>query len=571
MKLRLLCVGLALVPGLALAADPRDPQTAQPPMTLPQARIDSVDTAAWPHVRVLATVLDASGRPVQPKALKRLAVIDAKKASAAPYVLFRQGKPDEAFKGAKLQTRDKAAVPLAAVVVVAGYQHESLRQGSLGQRLKEALSAGWKQFAKGDRVNAVWYGDRLYRFHALKGRTGELDDVETRQRDCATALAEARAEGPLSLIAGSADDKDHPPPPPGTWLCGLQDEPKTVGALVKTAPFKGYFPRLFGLGAPFYEVGRYCAPPPEGLEGFGQFTAANVRSQKDQRERAADKGLPPEFVTSAFDEALTTLLLDARPGEEQALVLVSDGRDGYFRELELCEAHPPKACQGLGDGAKPQDRAKLKKCIGDFLDQRIAASQVEFKSRATHWLGLLRAAEIRVFAVGLGSMGRDFELERLRLLAERSGGTWRLAEDEDAVGPAVLGTMAELSGQLVLDYEQVVEDGAERPTQLNLALDVELDPALARTKPRLADGTVGDATPKFRAVSRSAPVAAALTKREQAEALIHIKIAALQDWLGYRTYVWVGRGLLAVVGIAAAALLLLLVLTAAKKLKRKKA
>ena len=559
--MRLFVALLPLLAANAWAAAPTE-VTGVPVVTMPQARIDAIDASQWPKLRVLATVLDATGRPVPPKALKKLAVVDAKKPSAPPIVVFRQGKPDEAQKDAKLQTRDKAGLALAAMVVVSGYQHEALRTGTLGPRLKDALTAGWKQFVAGDRVNALWYGDRLYRAHALKGHMGALDDVETREDACQTALAEARAGVELSLSAGDANDKDNPLPPPGTWLCGLQDDAKRVGTQIKAATFKGHFPRLFALGAPFYDVKRYCAPPPEELEGFGPFEAKNVSRQADVRDRDQAAGKPEPFATSAFDAAIATLLVDARPGEEPVIVLVSDGRDGYFRELELCEAHPPRSCQGIAD------KQALKKCIGAFLDQRVAASQVEFKARATHWLGLLHAAGIRVFAVGLGAIGRDFELDRLRLLAERSGGTWRLAATEDDVGQEVLATMAELSGQLVLDFQQVQDDGADRPTALHLALDVEVDPAQARVKVRTADGSVGDARPKFRSMARQATVLAAPSQRAQIERVVRGKIAEIQDLLGYRTYLvlcWV----LAIVGcMMALGLVSLLVLKLVRRLRK---
>ena len=561
--LALLLLIIAPLPLLTAAesAPPTD-TVAVPQVELPQARIDAIDASQWPKLRVLATVLDATGRPIPPKALRKLSVVDAKKPSAAPLVLFRQGKPDEAQKDAKLQTRDKAGVPLAAMVVVSGYQHESLRNGTLGPRLRDALSAGWKQFAAGDRVNALWYGDRLYRAHALKGHTGALDDVESRQELCQTALAEARAGVELSLSAGDANNKDNPPPPPGTWLCGLQDDAKRVGAQVKAATFKGHFPRLFALGAPFYDVKRYCAPPPEELEGFGLFEASNASRQQEARDRDASAGTPLAFATSAFDEAIATLLVDTRPGEEPVIVLVSDGRDGYFRELELCEAHPPKTCQGIAD------KQQLKTCIGAFLDQRVAASQAEFKARATHWLGVLRAAGIRVFAVGLGAIGRDFELDRLRLLAERSGGTWRLAATEDTIGQEVLATMAELSGQLVLDFQQIQDDGADRPTALSLALNVEVDPAQARVKVRMADGRIGDARTKLHSAARHVAIAPAPTRSALMERAVRGKIAQLQDALGYRTYLalcWV----LAIVGsIMALALIALIGLKLLRRLRK---
>lgn len=549
---------LTVTAPLLAAAPPEAPVV--PPMELPQVRIDGIDASAWPQLRVLVTVLDAAGHAVQPKALKRLAVVDAKRPSAVPLVTFRQGKPDEAQKSAKLQPRDKAGVPLAAMVVVAGYQHEALRGGTLGPRLRDALAAGWKQFAKGDRVNAIWYGDRLYRFHALKGHLGGLDDIETRQEACQGALAEARAGLELSEAPGDPADAENPPPPPGTWLCGLQSEAKTVGAALKTATFKGHFPRLFALGPPFYDVKRTCAPPPEELEGFGPFTASNVSRQQEAREKDALAGKPLPYEGGALDAAIQTLLLDSRPEEQPVIVIVSDGRDGYFRELELCEAHPPRSCQGLAD------RAQVKECIGRFLDQRVAAAQMEFRARAAHWLGLLRAAGIRVFAVGLGAIGRDFELDRLRLLAERSGGTWRLAASEDAVGPQLLATFAELSSQLVLDFAVATEDGAERPERLTLAVEVELDSALARVKVLTTDGRADGERPKARSLGREAAVPAPQSLAERLNAAARSGVAQLQEKLGYRLYL----ALCWTLAVVAALLLVGLAVLAGLRLRRKR-
>ena len=509
---------------------------APPPMTLPQARVDAIDTSGWPHVRVLATVLDASGHPVPPRALTKLAVVDPKARASGPLAQFRHGQAEAAFPGATLQTREKAGVPLAAMVVVAGYQHESLRDGPLGQRLKDALSAGWKRWVPGDRVNALWYGDRLYRHHALPGRQNALDDVELRRQACDLALAEARAGVDESTA--------------GVWPCGLQADPKAVGALLKHAPFRGYFPRLFALGAPFDDVGRYCAPPPESLDGFGPFTAANARAQQDTQERAVSAGQPAAFSSSAWEEALFTLLTDTRPGEQPVLLLVSDGRDGYIGDVALCQAHPPPACAALLSDTTPAGKTRVQSCIADVLGQRVAAAQQEFAVRAASWLALLRAAGIRVFAVGLGSTGRDFELERLRLLAERSGGTWRLAADDDAVGPAVLATMAELSGQLVVDVDVPVRADMGRPTTLDLALEVELDPKLTRVQTQLAGADVEMAHPRLRTSPRTAEIAPVPTTLARVQTLwlrqtsrIRLAVAVVVAALVAGCLVWLAVGL----------------------------
>jgi len=464
------------------AAFARKPQIEEiPPIRLPQMRIDRVDASEFPKIRVFATVLDGKGRPVEVKAFKKLTVRDGKKRSKDPYAEFENGTALGGREDAVMWPADKAKVKHSAMIIVVGHQHESLRSGSLGQRLKESLQGLFKSFGKTDRVNVLFYGDRLYTFVQLKGRTSELADVEfmrTSKINCGHARDEAIAGGPVTL---GDKGKDFPA---GTDLCGLTDDTKTLFKRVKQRAYEGFFPRLFNLGVPFFNPKRYCAPPKQALKIWGEFSPSNTDSKHEQWKERRDKGLPQEWVTSAFDEALRVMLRDGRPDEERSIILVSDGVDGYFRELDLCRAHPPARC------AARKTKRQRDACVRDYINDKLIKRQGHFRQKALHWIGIARAAGIRVFSVGLGMIGEPYELERLRLLAERTGGTYREAETEGQLGGRVQQTATEIMSQLVVDF--VHQEPAEVADKLSLKLEARLDKTMVsgRTKLRSKAFTV---------------------------------------------------------------------------------
>ncbi|MSP90296.1 MAG: hypothetical protein EXR79_00585 [Myxococcales bacterium] len=528
--------GLALVFSAAIpAADAGEatPVVGAPPIELPQARIHHVDLSQWPKVRVLATVLDRLGKPIQPKAIKAIKVVDGKVKSRAPYIQFKLGQPLENRKDGKLQPGDKAGLQNAVVLLAAGYQDPSLREGSLGRRLKEALLAAFKPLAKTDRVNLVWYADRIQKWLGLKGKGGLLSDVEESKAACRDARAEAASGGEITLAGPPG--KESPPPPPGTDLCGMTGNTKAIVTILKgdLATYEGYFPRLFNLGKPFWSHARYCKPPREALKGFGEFSAENTSIQETERKNREMKGEELDYQTSAFDEALKLLVQDARPEERKALIIVSDGRDGYFRDLQLCQETPPKSC-AIFVG----ERKKFAECMADFLRRRVAAEQLEFKTRAAHWIGTARAAGVRVFAVGLGMLGQPHELDRLRLLAERTGGTFRMVDKEENLAGEVATAMAEAVGPLVIDFtHQQPEDAGQ---ELNLRLAIDLDPSLVR----------GD-TVKLDTQAFVTSLPAKLEFRQKVERGVRGTVAKLQDLLGYKLYVVLGLVVLVIGGLVA--------------------
>ena len=97
---------------------------------------------------------------------------------------------------------------------------------------------------------------------------------------------------------------------------------------------------------------------------------------------------------------------------------------------------------------------------------------------------------------------------------------------------------------------------------------MEVDPAQARVKVRMADGRIGDARTKLHSAARHVAIAPAPTRSALMERAVRGKIAQLQDALGYRTYLalcWV----LAIVGsIMALALIALIGLKLLRRLRK---
>ncbi len=515
MKPRLLT---GLVFGAVALVLPLSGAIGVPPIKLPQARINQIDVSEFPKVRVLATILDRGGRPVQVKAIEKLDVRHGKLRSREPYIRFVKGQPLDDRKDGKVWPGDKAGVKNASVVVVAGYQHEALRRGSLGRRLKESLGDVFKGFGKTDRVNIVWYGDRLYTSIGLKGKLGELADIE----ESRTVCAESRALALSGREIDNAPGKE--PPPPGTDLCGLTDKAKNVAKLAEGKAFFGYFPRLFNLGPPFFSDKRYCKPPRESLNKYGQITPKNAEIKYSERELLKAKNKPLDYETSAFEEALMLLLREGRPDENKSIILLSDGVDGYFRDFDLCREEPPSRC------ARKKGRKSRERCVKDFLNNRLVGLQTEFRRRAEHWIGICRALGIRIFAVGMAPLGRPFELERLRLLAERTGGTYREADSEAQLGARVAATATEALGQLVVDF--VVQEPDEEQDKLNLRLKVELDPTMVRGRTSLSTRAFKVALP-----------GSVGWKQKVKDGIQDILVSA-QEALGYKVYVIVGIAVL---------------------------
>lgn len=511
-RVPLLVVMLSSLAGTSGAAADTAPALAPAPIALPQVRIDSLDTSRWPAVRVFATILDARGHPADVKALQSVAVREARRKSAPPLISFKNGVALDGRKDGRLRPAAKAAVAHSAVVLVSAHQHESLRKGSLGRRLKEAVGSTLKQFGKADRGQVLWVSDRIRAWWDLKGRTTLLSDVEETRRDCENARAEALS-GLRPSLSGKAQA-----PPVGTDVCGLRDDIKDIGAALDSAAFEGFFPRPFGLGAPPYDHRRYCKPPREALASYGPISPENAQLQLEKRKEARLRGELLDYETSGIEEALRLLLRDGRPHEHKALLLLSDGHDGYLRDFDLCRESPPADCAQLAGHARAT-------CVQAFLGRRAVAEQAAFRDEATHWLGVARAAGVRIYAVGIGPLGTRWELDRLRLLAERTGGTYREAETEADLAGATARMAAEVFGQVVIEFTHPT------PELVQGTIAVDLVATLDPTKAAVGNSDLLVSRPAER------PVPEPQTWRERATEAVEEGAAAAQELLGYRVFV----------------------------------
>lgn len=584
-------LGCAWLPSLPMAvAAPKEVAVksviGMPPIVLPQIRIDQVDLTAWPKVRMLATVVDGRGAPVELKGILKLDVLDgSKKATVASknnpaLVSFEKGVALNNRKDAKLMPRAEAKIGLGAVMVVQGYG--STVEPIAQQRIREGAAALFKGLGKGDRGNLVWYNDRVKFVTGLKNNNTRLSDAEAPelQKKCSEARTEAKSGGPITL--GPPATKDAPAPPPGTHLCGLHADLSAAADMAKNEAFTGQFPRLFNLGPPFWDIARYCSPPGGALEGFGTFAKADYEKAKAEREEALLKGAASDFNTSALDMALRLLVDDGKPTEQLALILLSDGRDGWVWDLPTCAEHPPKPCDVFdpaspinadrinnlkSDGAKAAERYKLaldsKRCVekNQLLTARLAKGQQLFHEKAQQWIGLARAAGIRIFAVGLrraGVLTNPYDLERLRLLAEKTGGTYREVGDGQSPVVMVKRTMAEVTGQIAVEFTHQDPDAvADAGGNLALRLSVSLDPKLESAD---NPGTQLASDPVTAALPKAVPI---LTQLKDVAWSLLVRI---QELMGYEVYVIFGY----VLTVAAMLLTMLIIYKLVRKIFKTK-
>ncbi|HAN30754.1 MAG TPA: hypothetical protein DCQ06_04085 [Myxococcales bacterium] len=504
---------------------------------LPQVRINHVDTSQWPNVRVRATLLGKRHKPIGLDSLRQVELRAGKTTAGPPLVQFKEGKliknkdleAQQAREG-KVWVGSKAGVVNSVVLVVVGHEHPALKRGSLGPQLREAVSLLLKQFSQDDRVNLIWTSDRLRSAVQLASLSGEFQDIEgtTIRQKCAQARAAALAGEEASLAAKGAEI------PPGTDLCGLLSNAAQISEIVSdraATTFRGKFPRLFNLGKPFYDPTRYCDIPTDRLEGFGDGSLLpsekNLKRTLQDREERKDTGEMLDFETSAFDEALRLLLRGAKPGENKAVVLISDGHDGYIDDVELCKRRPPKKCLG-------KSGANRRKCIKATLDKRLTREQAIFANKAKRWIGIARSAGIKVYSLGIAPLARPDELMRLRLLAEKTGGTYRIAKTEARLAQKINDLAAELLNQVVIDFTHPAPEEVE-------------DLLALRIKVRGVDAKGRRVRENSQVMKSAIPPQLGLITTIT-DVVIDLAVQA-QEIVGYKVYLYVGIALLVILSL----------------------
>ncbi|MGM0576771.1 MAG: hypothetical protein ACQEXJ_13690 [Myxococcota bacterium] len=436
---------------LVLAATWASPSPAPAVSGFPQAKINHVDVSQAPRIRVFVSLLDKRLRQVPDKWLEEVTVsLKPDKAQAEELFSIVDGEPE--FPDSDEGERDEEDLPvlsiaaddergMAAVVVIPGFAGPEYRDGTLGQRVQNGASLFFKKLGKNHALNVVWYSDVLRTWVRAKGRTDELTPYTPaiRERCEAWRLRELEGDVPEKPEgeegAGLAEDEAH---------CGLASNYEALGKIVEREAYQGFYPHLFGLEAPM------CTDEPEhprqGVAGFAAEGEAN-----------GPASLP------ALDVALRMLARDAEPGQPRALILLGDGRDGYIYRQQECEAFLRKDCAKRNDTWK-----RIKECVDTQMRNSVIKEQELFRARVPEWLALAKAANIRIYSV-INPTADPQERERLELLAWRTGGTARVAEDANQVVDLYTDLIEELNGQFVISFtDDEAVPGATRRYEVDL-------------------------------------------------------------------------------------------------------
>ncbi len=425
----------------------------------PKLKITAVDTSRAPELRFRFSLLgwdqamrNAAPVPDLDKAILEGEVFLATGEEKRPKSLVTFGEGGASAKegpAARIVPMDKAGIPLDVVVIAAGhagYKGIDALEESHKKALGKLLTG-----LEGARVNLIWHGPLLYTYRALEGMDGGLARFDEEARGCEGARLRWRIDSTAEPKEGEAAA----PLPP----CGLLEG---VGGTIATAvgdgseknpgmPFRGRHSRLFDI----YKLSDACA------ELDVSSTAIRNLNLDAVADVVIDKG--------AFEEGLRLLATYGRPEARKELIVLGDGRDGYIDDEQICR---DRLTDGLC-GARAKDlKGKsaveaVRACVQAELDRRSTTFQERFAAKVPTWIGLMRALDIRVHAIGYNMQGTDgavvshgFERERLELLALQTGGTYREVVNRpvDAVNAVDL-LLAELA------QERVVMVAADLPAE----------------------------------------------------------------------------------------------------------
>lgn len=444
-------LGAALaVVALAALAFPAAAPGATYRFDRPQAKINWIDVSQAPKVRIHVSFLDRRLRPVPLKEIRTIEVSRAEPDGGRGDVVktFTDLLPEDGT--GEVMLFSKAAEPRDVVIVTAGHQHPELRDGDLGANQRESLGIFFKKLGATDRVNVIWYHDRLLTYVNRSGKTNELSDLADNVEYCREKALETYEWWGMEPPAAEGDDENA-----GGDPCGLLADFSKLEKILKGMPYMGFFPRLMG----FDSLG-LCIPPrhePIGKTGPGGTQA------------------PEQVYGGAIDEALRLLVTKGEMGRPKYMILLSDGKDGYLDVQDDCRLKylqdVKETLETYRESCKEQTRGwraaaqclkqidfqgkqrQLKAQAESKLSQRIVAEQQRFRDqRLAPWLALADAANIAVYAVGY-PIGLPAERERLEILALKTGGTYREVAEGAELGDAYSDLVDELANQYVIEFD----------------------------------------------------------------------------------------------------------------------
>lgn len=411
--------------------------------SFPQAKINYVDATQAPKMKVFVSFLDKRLRPVNFEKYIKEVIVSKKPEKQKPVELFRfvEGEPvfpkaegEEAAEGEEeeepegeppvLTLMQDEEVGAAVVVVTPGFASPELRDGTLGQRMKEGGKLFFSDLASANRMNVLWYSDSLRSYVRSKGRTRELSQLRQLQDKCDKwAFEKAREEK-----EGEEEEEEDKPLEDDEAYCGLHDDPSPIADIVPETPYGGFFPHLFGLRHPL------CRKPQHPHSVLGE---VDVVFDPDE--------------PAAMDVAIEMLMADAAPGQPRYLILLGDGKDGYIHKDTDCRNQATDLCKKKIERGEKRRRTKIKQCINKYMERRAIKEQQRFAQLLPKWINAAKAANIRIYSVA-NPTATAAEKQRLEILALRTGGTYREAEDANQVTELMNDLILELNEQIVVTF-----------------------------------------------------------------------------------------------------------------------
>lgn len=483
--------------GAARAGDD-DPRASTWRLSEPQAKVNWVDLHEAPKVKLYLSFVDKRLRPVDmERFVKRLTVLRKPEGDNAKElfsfvngeVKWPKGEDGEEVEHSEDEEPTLALLAdeergMALVVAVTGTSAAEYREGPLGSAMRTATDLLFKS-GKNHKMNGLWVSDEVLTYVQGANRTSMLTPIETVREACdkwRTIQAEDAGQGDEGDEDKGGEDKEGEGFAKDEIYCGLTKEYGDIPKLMEATAFEGWYPHLFGLG------NELCNKP-----RFPRRTS-DLKLDVDPDES------PP--VPSALDVAFEMVLRDAEPGQPRGIVLISDGRDGYLSAASDCNTKYMADC--LNKYAEPDRhdfrsrkalwsaRRKWKKtvaeCVTDGLAKREVFAQERFRDKLPRWIGLAQASGTRIFTLA-NSLASPAERDRLEVLALRTGGTFRRAEDSNELVEQASVLADELSNQIVVTF---VDDQAVPGADVAYLAEVgyESDRTRGKAKTELVRGHV---------------------------------------------------------------------------------
>lgn len=427
----------------------------------PQIKINHIDTSQAPKIRIWASIAKYNFRPPGDKDITEVTVL-RKPEGQTPVELFKFDKgvvampknlSDEEKKAQEAKMAPELALAAeldqgqAIVVVAPGHQEAEYREGTLGERSRAAAGLFFKKLGKNNLMNAIWYNDFVFSYVDSADRAGgfakldaEIDKCKKWEKD----TLKLRGLSPEELA--ELDPTGGEGFKPGEAHCGLTKKYDEFSKYFTKMSYDGFWPQLFGLQQ------KLCVTPQHQIKRTG------LGGDEEGGGRI-----------NAFQTAIEMLAKHPDPAMPKILILSSDGRDGYIDAVSDCRAKYQLECQGDPTVKEAKGRAQreaMNACINNKLKGDIAVEQGSFIEKLPAWLGLAKAANIRIYSI-IHPNAAPHMRDRLEVLAWRTGGTARFARDANEVVDLHESVIAELNNQIVVTF---VDEEAKPNTEVSYVI-----------------------------------------------------------------------------------------------------